>query len=87
MVVDFEKVSTCYNKYLFALKTVYQTIESEGRTHNSEYVGYSLGKEKRDRFKDSIFPLGGHPTSSGEIPWRRAFFESYHFSDPKKNVR
>lgn len=44
MVVDFEKVAICYNKYLFALKTVYQTIESEGRKCQSEYLVYSLGK-------------------------------------------
>lgn len=54
-VVDFECVSTCYHKFLFSIKTIYETVEDEGRKYHSEYVTQSLGEEKRDRFKDHVF--------------------------------
>lgn len=69
------------------MKTLYETMTDEGRKYHSEYVTHALGAEERDRFKESIFPLGGHPGSSGPIPWKRKFYESYHFSDPKKSGR
>ena len=38
LVVDFECVSTCYHKYLFSIKTIYETVEDYGREVGSEYV-------------------------------------------------
>lgn len=62
-------------------------MEDEGRKYHSDYVAWSLGPEKRDRFKEEIFPLGGHPAGMGDVPMRRKFFESYRYSDPLKTGR
>ena len=62
MMLDFECVSICYHKYIFAAQTISNLIEDDGRKYASEYVLHSLGDEKRDRFKDNVFPIGGHKT-------------------------
>lgn len=43
MMIDFECVSTCYHKYLFAIKEIKNIIEEEGRNYHSDYVSASLG--------------------------------------------
>lgn len=60
-LLDFECVSTCYHKYLYAINEIKNLVETEGRLHGSTYVAQSLGEEKRDRFVEEVFPLGGHP--------------------------
>lgn len=60
LIVDFECVSTCYNKYLFTINEIQRIVRDEGRLYYSDYVGAALGYEKRDRFKDEVFPIGGH---------------------------
>jgi hypothetical protein len=87
-VIDFDCVSICYHKYLFSINTIKSIVEDEGRKYHSDYVGESLGREKRDRFLEDIFPLGGHPAMGGDgPPLRRKFFESYYYSDPLKTGR
>ena len=41
-------------------------VESEGRKYQSDFVVHSIGPEVIDRFKEEIFPLGGHPLSSAK---------------------
>ena len=84
MVVDFECVSSCYHKYLYSVKTINEALTEEGRLYYSEYISNAQGAEQKDRFKDHVFPLGGHPATQGGPPLRRKFFESYHYSDPLK---
>lgn len=60
-IMDFDCVSTCYHKYLFSIKTIYESVEKQGREQFSDYVGQSLGEQPRDRFLEDVFPLGGHP--------------------------
>lgn len=88
--IDFDCTSTCYNKYLHSLQKIKEIVESEGRAYHSDFVSQSLGGEKRDRFLEEIFPLGGHPMSqptAGAPILRRKFFENYLFSDPFKTGR
>ena len=88
--IDFECVSTCYNKYLFSMKKIRSVVEDDGRKYYSEHVKNSLGEEKRNRFMDEVFPLGGHPIApmaAGGPILKRKFFESYHFSDPLRTGR
>ncbi len=86
-VLDFECVSSCYHKYLHAMKTVNASVIKEGRQNYSEYVAKSMGEEPRDRFLEHVFPIGGHPAAQGSVDVRRKFFESYHYSDPLKAGR
>ena len=59
--VDFEKcVPTCYQKYLFSVNLVRENLEARGREVKSQFVIEAVGHETRDRFKDEIFPPGGH---------------------------
>lgn len=30
-IMDFDCVSTCYHKYLFSIKTIYEAVETQGR--------------------------------------------------------
>ena len=62
LILDFECVSTFYHKYLHSIKTVNEALVDEGRVYFSEYVTNSVGAEKRDRFMEETFPIGGHPT-------------------------
>ena len=78
--IDFECVSTCYHKYLFTINEIKKIVEEEGRLFHSDYVANSLGSEKRDRFKEDVFPIGGHPTGVDTPYYRRNFFESFHYS-------
>jgi hypothetical protein len=79
-IVDFECVSTCYNKYIYTVNAIKKIIEDEGRLCYSDYVTASLGAEKRDRFKDEVFPIGGHPNTLEGAPLKRKFFEAYWYS-------
>ena len=73
------------------MNKVRDIVEAEGRKYHSDFVVHSVGAEPRDRFKDDIFPIGGHPlgNAKGAAPfeYRRKFFESYQFSDPNKTGR
>ncbi len=53
------------------MNKVKDIVESEGRKYHSDFVAHSVGAEPRDRFKDEIFPLGGHPlgNSKGGAPF------------------
>lgn len=82
--MDFQCVSTCYHKYLFTINEIKKIVEEEGRTYYSDFVSNSMGEEKRDRFKDEVFPHGGHPVTEEGVPLRRKFFEAYHYSNPFK---
>ncbi|CDW88737.1 UNKNOWN [Stylonychia lemnae] len=87
-VLDFECVSTCYNKYLFAQKTIFETIVEQGRIVQSDYVVNSEGAYARDRFFDAAFPIGGHEMPGHEtIPRFRKFYEAYQFSPPRTSGR
>lgn len=87
LIIDFNCVSICYHKYLFAINEIKKIVEEEGRLFHSDYVAESMGEVKRDRFKDEIFPIGGHPLTMDGAPLKRKFFESYRYSDPFKNGR
>jgi len=80
-------VSTCYHKYLYTINTIKSIVEEEGRAYHSDFVAQSLGSEKLDRFKEEVFPLGGHPATAGSVPYRRKFYEAYRYSDPLKSGR
>eukprot|EP00347_Sterkiella_histriomuscorum_P011471 403372329 len=86
-ILDFECVSTCYNKYLFASKEIYESVIQEGRRCKSEYIQHSVTLTEKDRFKDHVFPIGGHPAMPGPLNLRRKFYENYVFSDPMKSGR
>ena len=58
-LLDFECITTCYHKYLFAANHISKLVQAEGRACKSEFVVQAVGPEERDRFKEEIFPLGG----------------------------
>lgn len=62
-MIDFECVSTFYNKYIFAIGEIRKIVEDEGRLNHSNFVAQSLGEVKKDRFMDEAFPIGGHPVT------------------------
>ena len=66
------------------MKVIHESVTTQGRITQSDYVVNSMGAEKRDRFLEHVFPLGGHPATQGGPPYRRKFFETYHYSDPLK---
>jgi hypothetical protein len=69
------------------MKTLNQAVVDVGRANYSEYVLHSVGPEDQDRFKDHVFPIGGHPGTQGTPDLRRKFFEAYFYSDPLKAGR
>ena len=89
-VVDLECVPTCYDKYLFSIKTIYETLEEEGKKYKSDFAMETFGEEKRDRFKELVFPLGGIPMGPEGDPYnfmRKKVFEGYLYSDRKTTGR
>ena len=88
-LLDFNCISTCYHKYLFAANHIQKLLVEEGRECRSDFVCQSYGPEPRDRFKEEIFPLGGQNNAQDEnsTPFRRKFIESYLYSDPEKTGR
>ena len=85
-LLDFNCISTCYHKYLYAANHIQKLIVTEGQECRSDFVVTVFGSEKRDRFKEEIFPLGGIDNQQDEhsTPFRRKFYESYMYSDPTK---
>jgi len=48
-----------------------------------------VGPEKKDRFLEEIFPIGGHNNAQSETSqqFRKKFYEAYHYKDPTKSGR
>ena len=88
-LLDFQCVSNCYHKYLFAANHISKLLIEDGREVHSEFVVQATGAEPRDRFRDEIFPLGGIDNAQSEesTPFRRKFYEAYMYSDPKTTGR
>ena len=82
-MVDFECVSRCYHKYIYSANYINAVVRDLGRENHSDFVIQAHGKEKRDRFREEIFPDGGQDMSTaGETPaMRRKFWEGFLYSD------
>ena len=86
-VLDFNCITTCYHKYIYAANHIQKLLIEEGRACSSEFVTNAVGAEPRDRFREEIFPTGGIDNRQDEnsTPFRRKFYESYMYSDPAKS--
>lgn len=58
--VDYACVEPCYTKYLYAINHIRDVLIEDGREVHSDFVAQAVGKAKRDRFVEEIFPTGGH---------------------------
>ena len=78
-ILDFNCISTCYHKYLYAANHIQKLVVTEGRECRSDFVVQAFSAEPKDRFKEEIFPFGGIDNAQDEngTQFRRKFFESY----------